>query len=358
VLFTEVNIARTTDPYTGRVDLLPVGVSEIVPLGVPDPRRAEDRSALVGVGCDAGPVVQAGSGGSVHFSVTATRGELLAGDQVAATACVSAVLDHGAGQVRVDVPSTALFQPLRLTIAPAPWPAVTVTAGAQPSSSVVEWGSDHRIVRVSTGSSPALLRVTENANAGWVATLDGRTLQATKADGWQQAWVVPAGASGDVVLDYVPDRTYRGGLLGGLFAVLLLAGLALVRPRVRGRRLAGTGPVTLEGRASRRAVLVVQAVALLALGGWPGLAVYAAVLVVVWLLPVRGRWWGAAAVAALVLAAAVPVLRAPWPTFDYAGFGAPVQLLVAAALSCALVTARVRPGVMWRNRKSGRSTSQ
>ena len=68
----------------------------------------------------------------------------------------------------------------------------------------------------------------ENANDGWHATLDGRELTPLRVDGWQQAFLVPAGAGGTVQLSYEPAVTYDLGLIGGAAGVLLLVVSALV----------------------------------------------------------------------------------------------------------------------------------
>ena len=56
------------------------------------------------------------------------------------------------------------------------------------------------------------------ANPGWTATLNGHRLTPVTLDGWQQAFVVPAGAGGRVAMTFTPATGYRW----------LLAGSALV----------------------------------------------------------------------------------------------------------------------------------
>ena len=77
----------------------------------------------------------------------------------------------------------------------------------------------------------AYLQMYENANDGWKATLNGKTLIPLRIDGWQQAWLIPAGAGGTVELEYEPVLLYDIGMIGGAVAVALLAALALVRRR-------------------------------------------------------------------------------------------------------------------------------
>ena len=75
-----------------------------------------------------------------------------------------------------------------------------------------------------------MLRVAENSNPGWRATLDGRPLETMALDGWQQGYRVPAGDGGRVVLDFTPDRPYRAGLwIGAALALLLVVGTLVAR---------------------------------------------------------------------------------------------------------------------------------
>ena len=68
--------------------------------------------------------------------------------------------------------------------------------------------SASRIERVAAATR-SYLEVNENFNAGWRAAIDGRTLLPVQLDGWKQAWVLPAGTSGVVTLNYQPAATYR-----------------------------------------------------------------------------------------------------------------------------------------------------
>jgi arabinofuranan 3-O-arabinosyltransferase len=174
-----------------------------------------------------------------------------------------------------------------------------------------------------------LLTVHENVNAGWRATLGGRELQRITVDGWQQGYVVPAGAPGVVHLVYTPDRWYRLGLAAGLLAALLVLGGALL-PERRGR-----GAALAPSRGT--AVTVLGAACLVLAGG-----VWAVVLLAA-ALGLRSaaarRWPGAArrlslwgpAVSFAVAGGAVAVW--PWPTPGYPGGGAVTQLLCLAALA-------------------------
>src|SRR6185295_9135596 len=86
---------------------------------------------------------------------------------------------------------------------------------------VERWAATER--RVTVGAGPAaLLVVPENRNAGWTAVLDGDRLRAVRVDGWQQAFLLPAGQGGAVTLRFTPDRPYRAALAAGAGFVLLV----------------------------------------------------------------------------------------------------------------------------------------
>ena len=89
----------------------------------------------------------------------------------------------------------------------------------------------------------------ENFNLGWRATLDGEPLRAVTLDGWQQAFVVPAGSGGVVVLTYSPASVYHGGLIASGIALLLLAAIAA---GLRLRRKPRAGRAESPARASLR----------------------------------------------------------------------------------------------------------
>jgi hypothetical protein len=64
--------------------------------------------------------------------------------------------------------------------------------------------------------------VAQNFNAGWQATLHGRVLRPERLDGWEQAWLLPAGSAGRVTLSYRPDGPFRLSVFGGLAALLVI----------------------------------------------------------------------------------------------------------------------------------------
>jgi arabinofuranan 3-O-arabinosyltransferase len=306
-------IGGSVDPYAGVVRLLPVGVSEIAFDGAGASSRPKAAHLLAA--CGSGPTVAVG-GVFQRTSVVATREQLTQLAPVPFTPCQPVRVGIGAG-TEVVVPATDTFTPTSLTLTARTLPPTA----AEQAVSTPRWSADRRRVRVPARSAPTLLQVHENTNAGWVATLRGVRLQPVVVDGWQQGWVVPAGAAGVVHLDYTPDSLYRGALLtGGVLALLVLL-LGLVRGRVGSTAVAA-------GRTRPWHVLVLAGV--LALIGGPVALALAAVAAFTRRLPERVR--GGLAVTAVGLAGALLVLH-PWARAGYAGRGAATQALCLIGLA-------------------------
>ncbi|MDT7544394.1 MAG: hypothetical protein QOE99_504 [Actinomycetota bacterium] len=85
---------------------------------------------------------------------------------------------------------------------------------------------------IARGSAGRLLVLSEAADRGWRATLDGRPLQRRTAWGWAQGFVLPA-AGGKLVLSYDQSSRHRA-LAGEAVAVALV--LILAAPAARRRR--------------------------------------------------------------------------------------------------------------------------
>jgi arabinofuranan 3-O-arabinosyltransferase len=186
-------------------------------------------------------------------------------------------------------------------------------------------------VQVGPGEE-AYLVVHESASSGWQARLGGKALRAQRIDGWQQAWVLPAGAGGTVRLDFAPGRDYQRELLVGALLVLLLLALAVPPGRavVRTERATDAWPVAL----------VVSAAVLLLVGGVPGVVVLAVLLVARRHLPLPFLAGAAMGLCGLLTA------YAPWAGPRSPGaFSRPVQLLalVVVAAVAAAVSGRRSP---------------
>ncbi|WP_406397996.1 alpha-(1-_3)-arabinofuranosyltransferase [Streptomyces sp. NBC_00879] len=209
---------------------LPVGLSEVYVPALADLRTPPPAAELrFSVPCGQGPPVAVD--GTLHAtSASGTVRDLTERRPVDVSLCrtVQGTVPLGRGLHQVEAGDEG---PLALTdITLTRGELRPPTVGNQREASAVDWRGDRRSVTVGAGEA-AYLQMYENANDGWKATLNGKTLIPLRIDGWQQAWLIPAGAGGTVELEYEPVLLYDIGMIGGAVAVALLAALALVRRR-------------------------------------------------------------------------------------------------------------------------------
>lgn len=254
--------------------VLPVGVGELHLTGLQDLKYAPRLGNRTGAPCGFGPDIEVD--GEVRLTrVVGTLDDVAYGTPMTWEACGEPV-QLGAGTHELSADSNDRFAPATLVLESQDQalddPASVVTREVE----VRSWSSTHRTVEVAPGEE-AVLRVPENLNEGWRATLDGKDLESLPVDGWQQGWVVPAGEGGVVRLDFTPDRPYRAALLlGALCALLLLAGAGAALVRQRTRR-ASPAPLRLAASATQPVWIsrrwgVVACVGLAFVAGGVGLA--------------------------------------------------------------------------------------
>ena len=320
---------------------LPVGISEVRVSG-PDGELPRELAVAVGpvvLPCGQGPALVVDEVRRVDTSVTVAPADLLSPRTVTLQPCADS-LQLGAGEHRLRLSRTAAVQPTALTLTPEA--AAPPAPGPSRVQQVTHWGATERTLAVTAGEQ-AWLVVHENANAGWRATLDGRPLQAARLDGWQQAFLLPAGDGGQVRLEFTPQRSYRVALgVGAVLALVLVALAAGRRRRPPRAHPAPGGSVRIDQvrvlapRTARLGALLAGA-AVVVLGGAAG----AAALVLGGLLVaararVPDRLLLLTGPGALVLAGLLVAVR-PWPATTL--LSAPVQalcLLAAAALAVSL----------------------
>ncbi|MGC0365836.1 arabinofuranan 3-O-arabinosyltransferase [Rhodococcus sp. 27YEA15] len=214
----------------------PTGLAEIGVLGpdgtpiagsaVSNTDTVDDRR--ISVPCGLGPTVTI-AGQQFSTSIDTTTRLLRTGAPVHAHVCEDrtvAALTAGTAEVVVD-PGPAFFvDNLDLTAA-----ASDAVQEQRPLSSTV-WTANHRELTVPESSTDQLIVNPESTSIGWIATApDGTELTPVVVNGWQQGWIVPAGVSGTLTLDFPGDRWYRLGIFGGLILLipLLFAALAPTR---------------------------------------------------------------------------------------------------------------------------------
>lgn len=322
----ESAVRISSDELTGAERILPAGISELQVLG--GPRQAPPADLVLG--CGRGPMLDV-DGRLIQTSVRASYAAVLVGLELPAVPCgLGSGSDPGngsgsgsapgndSGSGTLDLAAGPHVLTLRASAQTAPM-GLRLTRGAglsasQPVAETVEpakWGDTRRTATVST-EGRALLVVHENFNAGWQASLGGKRLTAVRVDGWEQAFLLPAGSSGTVELSYAPDRPYQAGLVAGLLAALALLALAWRR-----RPAEQEPPPLRDGRPPLLATAAVLLALFALLAGVTGLITGLVVLVLWWQFP-RWRWlpWtmgltaGLAVVVAGVLNAVGPSVSA------------------------------------------------
>ncbi len=323
--------------------LKPPGLADVVALGADgNPIAAADaarnRAREIAVDCDRGPVI-AIAGRFVHTSIRTTVGALLDGEPVAALPCDREPIPLPAGRQELLISPGAAFvvDGARLSVVGA----AEMPSAAAVSAQIEAWGPTRREVRA-PGSGPSrVLVIPESINPGWVArTSTGVRLMPVAVNGWQQGWVVPAGAPGTITLTFAADSLYRMGLTVGLALLPLLALLALYRRR------GSDGPPPrpwTPGAWAAVAVLGVGAV----IAGVAGVAVVGTAFGLRYALRNRERLRDRVTVAlsagGLILAGAA-LSRHPWRSVDgYAGHSASVQLLALISLAALAASVVGRP---------------
>ena len=229
IRITDWTTVLSTDPAgTGTTRVSP-GIAEIEIPGLEDLIVPPDLDAPTGRPCGFGPDAVI-DGVPIPTTVVGTVRDVLEGRPMRWNACG----DHAGGitlrrgQHVIEVHADEMFAADSVLLdQPGAWSRVPGKAGV---AHVSGWDRTRRTVEVTTDDE-ALLIVPESANDGWVARFDGQVLPAARVDGWQQAWLLPADASGTVELEFAPQRTFMAALGGGAVAAVVLLGIAVVPTR-------------------------------------------------------------------------------------------------------------------------------
>ncbi len=272
--------------------------------------------------------------GQLHPTrVSGTLGDIVDGRTLRWQSCDPTVA-LAAGTTRLQVNANAFFVPTRVVLRSgevAPTGPVVVgeqraVTGSTPLASSMR-------MQVAPGSE-ALLVFGQNANPGWKATLAGHDLVGRVVDGWQQGFVVPAGAGGTVRIDFAPQPAYRLALGVGAAGVLVLLVLLLVDVRrTRVPREEVTAPQqnqNLPGAGLVAGVLVLAAASPVAAGA----------AVVGWIV-MRTRLPISSAAGVLVLASGVVAAFADGTANGTPGGAADVLAALGCGLAAATLATRV-----------------
>ncbi|TLH60915.1 DUF3367 domain-containing protein [Mycolicibacterium neoaurum] len=328
--------------------LKPPGLAEVQvrdlagrPIAAADPA---DRDRPIEVPCGRGPIIGV-AGQFVQTSVRTTVGALLDDEPIAATPCRTGSISLPEGQQELVISAGETFVVDGIVLS-TPRAAEVLPAQVVPVD-IETWSADHREVQVPPADRDRIIVVPESRNPGWVAhTEDGTALRAITVNGWQQGWIVPAGAQGTVNMTFPSNLTYRIGLFGGLALLPILALLALLPSR----RSVAAQPVSTW--QPRPAILMAAAIgAGTLISGVAGAVVVAVAIGVRYLLARRTELAEKVTVgftAGGLIAAGAVLSRNPWRSVDgYVGHSAGVQLLAlisVAALAASTVTFHRGPG--------------
>ncbi len=367
-------------PVAGQPAQLPTGLAKVTIPALAGLQPDEPNPAApFRLACGQGPVV-AVDGHRYQTSVTGTIGSLLQVKPVQVSLCApGTALTLPAGQQQLTTAPSADFAITGMTLASSPASAPAV--GSSRTVWLLTWQADNRALAIGPGPE-SYVEIHENFNPGWTATLNGRPLRAVTLDGWQQAFVVPAGQGGTITLTFGPATVYHAGIILSAIALLILAGLAAglrrrrkspepapeaptpelrpalatadtpareaannsrhraaahARPRVP---TAGLGPRLMSSTAGRALLILLPLAALILVAGGP-IAIAVPVLAVlgIW----RARWLPFIAAGAM-LAAGIVSAAASSPTAAGSGpFSGPAQVFALVALAAALLPAMRRP---------------
>jgi arabinofuranan 3-O-arabinosyltransferase len=280
-----VSPQRAVDAVQG-FTTLPVAVSEVVVPGLELLRRGPDPAARAAGPCGSGPALVVGDR-RLATRVEGTVGDRLRRAPLTVLPCDARAMRLPAGSVRVTLEASDRWEPESVTLTPAvagralPGPAPVTPARAS------RWDAEQRAVDVDAAEHDRVLVVHENANPGWRAQLAGRELRTVRLDGWQQGWVVPAGAGGRVDLEFTPGLPYRAGLLAGAALLVALTLAALLRPwRRRPAAVAAADERRIGARArTARLGALAAAAGIVVACGWLGLGAVVVVAIVARLAP-------------------------------------------------------------------------
>ena len=222
-------------------------------------------------------------GESIPVRIPEGIAALLEERQVAFEGCLDIALE--AGWHELDTAPGILGGDLTLTppgfreILPVDAPDVTIEAE---QTSPTDWGI--RLI----GDDDVFVSLGQSWHPGWTARMGGTDLgEAIAVDG-VAGWYVPAGSRRVLVVSFGPQTVFELGLLISVAGVIVVAGIARHTPAGTGPLVLAdirpTAPSTLMGLGARVAAALAMAYLI---GGWSGLGIGAAALLVIDDTPAR-----------------------------------------------------------------------
>jgi len=351
---------------TGQLATVPVRLSQLsVPALAGLRAVTPDQQTRFTLACGQGPALTV-DGQSYQTSVNGTLGALSGYLPLPVRVCsAGGTLSFGAGRhtLTAAAPGTFAVTDLSLTSI-APGPTTATASGASRAVTIRSWQPDQRRLSIGPGAA-SYLEMHGNFNTGWDAVLDGHALKPVRLDGWQQGFIVPAGAGGTITLSFRPAAAYHLALAVSLVVAAILLAIAAWSFTGRRRRGGGRGPDTGQaGReiwspppsatadGHRRAWLGVLGVtALIFVAGGPVALAVPVLAYLSWRLsrgPRRtspGTWLPWVAFGGVVASGLLSAVR-PFGGGLLGSFGGPAQACALIALAAALTPAVTLPA--WR----------
>ena len=348
----------------GQPGQLPIGLSKLTIPGLAGLHVATPSGqASFRLACGQGPAISI-DGNSYPTSVSGTLADLIKSLPVQVRLCApGGQLALSGGQHWLLAPPSSVFAVTDLDLrtqsgtAAASAAQSATASGVQRSVQVLTWQADNRSLRIGPGVE-SYVEIHENFNAGWAATLNGRPLTAVRLDGWQQAFIVPAGQGGVIRLSYAPATVYHAGLIVSALALVVLAALAIGLGRRRGgrQRLAAgashepesastrvsekRGTVSESSRDWLRAPMI-RTIAVLAplsvviwLAGGPAVLAVPVLAVLGWRRP---RWRPSIALGSMLIAGVAAASSGSPTAMGSGAFGGLAQACALVALTAALM---------------------
>jgi arabinofuranan 3-O-arabinosyltransferase len=349
VQFTEAGSASPGQAAAGQPTLLPVGLSKLaIPALHGLSPTTLSGSARFALPCGSGPAITI-DGQRTPTRLSGTVGDLTSFRPLKVSLCSAGstiALPPGRHRLLASWSAPFTITGLSLVSQPSASSQLFASTGSEAGRhvKVLSWQPEYREVRIAPGGA-SYLELHQNANPGWVATLGGHRLTPVTLDGWQQAFVVPAGGGGIIAMTFAPDRFYHFWIILSAIAALALVAFATVRRRRRSvHDQMAQAPDRSAVAGSWRGTwlqLLGLCLLILLLGRY---AVFA-VPVIALIAYLRPGWYGGIAIAAMVGTGLLTVLSSSGAPSSSGAFGAPAQACALIALAVALMPAP--PGTGW-----------
>jgi arabinofuranan 3-O-arabinosyltransferase len=257
--------------------------ADLIATGTAVDRNAElpkgTRGPVITLACGTGPDIKIDAT-TYQTSLSGSASAFAAGQPISLSLCTFAPISLKAGRHTLQtLPGRSARYRGTIGIATLTLSTGTLSTAESRPTKITSWTDEERKVQLGAGGQ-TVLTVHENFNSSWTATADGKRLTPIRVDGWQQAFIVPAGAATTVTIVNKPGQQFRRFLLISAVLVLLLL-INAAWPARRRRRditaprgwgIIATRTVTLLAACGFTLLvagpLVTAAVPLLALAVW------------------------------------------------------------------------------------------